>query len=151
MTGNDLFSVSHLHASGIFRRESAERHYVPNPGFLQDMVMGDPAAAESGEDVAAASTAPQTSTTDEDESADACNFMSSKETASTSVTDAKNDTQGQLVGSMDELKEADDVSAIEQRTLSTEEVDALLGKCLLQALHSTVKEKDLPIPGSTLW
>lgn len=39
----------------------------------------------------------------------------------------------------------------EQQILSTEEIDALLDKCLLQASHTTVKDKDLPIPGSTLW
>jgi translation initiation factor 2D len=35
--------------------------------------------------------------------------------------------------------------------LTTEEVDSLLNKCLLQALYTSIKEKDLPFPGSTLW
>ncbi len=35
--------------------------------------------------------------------------------------------------------------------LTIEEMDALLDKCLLEALHVTVKDKDLPMPGSTLW
>ena len=35
--------------------------------------------------------------------------------------------------------------------MTVEEVDALLDTCMLQALHTTVKEKDLPMPGSTLW
>ena len=39
----------------------------------------------------------------------------------------------------------------DQHTLSTSDVDLLLDKCLLQALHTTLKDKDLPIPGSTLW
>ncbi|KAJ0085815.1 hypothetical protein Patl1_07118 [Pistacia atlantica] len=42
-------------------------------------------------------------------------------------------------------------NAAELHVLSTEDVDAHLDKCLLQALHTTVKDKDLPIPGSTLW
>lgn len=55
------------------------------------------------------------------------------------------------------LKVSDNVTAEEpsdekeQQTLSSEEIDALLDKCLLQALHATVKDKDLPMPGSTLW
>lgn len=100
----------------------------------------------SGEDISAGL---QTSIgTEEDES--------SLETASTSVTGAKNDTEEDVIGSMNELNLADDVSANEANTdkpntLSPEEVDALLDQCLLQALHTTLKEKDLPIPGSTLW
>jgi len=35
--------------------------------------------------------------------------------------------------------------------LTTEEIDSLLDKCLLQALYTSIKEKDLPMPGSTLW
>lgn len=39
----------------------------------------------------------------------------------------------------------------ERQNLTTEEVDLLLDKCLLQALYTSIKEKDLPMPGSTLW
>lgn len=39
----------------------------------------------------------------------------------------------------------------EPLTLSSDEVDILLDACLLQALHTSVKDKDLPMPGSTLW
>lgn len=38
-----------------------------------------------------------------------------------------------------------------QISLSVEDVDALLDKCLLQAFYTTLKDKDLPIAGSTLW
>lgn len=132
-------------------RESAEGHYVPNAGFMEDVVMEDPAylASGLGEDISDTSAEPKTSTgNEEDESA--------LETASTSAMDAKNDTEKHLTGSMNELNLADDVSANEtstdkQNTLSPEEVDTLLDQCLLQALHTTLKEKDLPIPGSTLW
>lgn len=37
------------------------------------------------------------------------------------------------------------------QNLTTEEVDSLLDRCLLQALYTSIKEKDLPLPGSTLW
>ncbi|KFK41565.1 hypothetical protein AALP_AA2G145500 [Arabis alpina] len=133
---------------------SAEGHYVPNAGFMEDVVMEDPSylahlALGSGEDTLDPSAGPQTSGgNEEDESA--------LGTASTSATDAKNNTEEHMVGSMDALNLADDVSASDtntdkQNTLSPEEVDALLDQCLLQALHTTLKEKDLPIPGSTLW
>lgn len=146
-----LEEISLLHAKGALHRESAEGHYVPNAGFMEDVVMEDPSylALGSGEDISDPSAGPQMSTgNEEDESA--------LETASTSATDAKNYTEEHMVGSMNELNLADDVSASEantdkQITLSPEEVDALLDQCLLQALHTTLKEKDLPIPGSTLW
>ncbi|CAN7087629.1 unnamed protein product [Brassica oleracea var. botrytis] len=134
-----------------FLWESAEGHYVPNAGFWEDVVMEDPAflASGSGEEVSDASAGQQTSTGNEEDA-------SALETASTSATDAKNGTEEDIVGSMNEVNLGDDVSANEANTekqnpLSTEEVDALLDQCLLQALHTTLKEKDLPIPGSTLW
>ena len=39
----------------------------------------------------------------------------------------------------------------EHQHLSTEEIDSFLDKCLLQAVHTSLKDKDLPMPGSTLW
>lgn len=75
---------------------------------------------------------------------------------STSSTDLKNEFAEQVVEDMRELKvnenvSTEDANVEEQQNLSSEDVDALLDKCLLQALHTTVKDKDLPIPGSTLW
>ena len=63
-----------------------------------------------------------------------------------SVTD---DVMSNLSG----LSVSEDVSSgdREHNALSTQEVDVLLDKCLLQALHTSVKDKDLPIPGSALW
>lgn len=137
----------------VFHRESAEGHYVPNAGFMENVVMEDPSYLASGsvEEISDSSAGPQTSTEIEDESGDVNNIG-----PSTSVTDAKNDTEEHVVGSMNELNLADYVSANEANTdkqniLSPEEVDTLLDQCLLQALHTTLKEKDLPIPGSTLW
>lgn len=146
-----LEELSLLHGKFVFHRESAEGHYVPNAGFWEDVVMEDPAflASGSGEEISDASAGQQTSTGNEEDA-------SALETASTSATDAKNGTEEDIVGSMNEVNLGDDVSANEANTekqnpLSTEEVDALLDQCLLQALHTTLKEKDLPIPGSTLW
>lgn len=44
-----------------------------------------------------------------------------------------------------------DESIDEQLALSSEDVEAYLDRCFLQALHTTVKDKDLPMPGSTFW
>ncbi|KAL1212492.1 hypothetical protein V5N11_034847 [Cardamine amara subsp. amara] len=140
-----------IHYYHDFLWESAEGHYVPNAGFFEAVVMEDPSylTPGSGEDISDASAGVQTSTGNEEDD-------TALETASTSAMGAKNDAEEHVVGSMNELNLADDVSVNEastdkQNTLSPEEVDALLDQCLLQALHTTLKEKDLPIPGSTLW
>lgn len=71
--------------------------------------------------------------------------------------DVRNELSGELCADLKGLKVSEHVPAEEpnsekeQRSLSSEEVDSLLDKCLLQALHTTVKDKDLPMPGSTLW
>lgn len=62
----------------------------------------------------------------------------------------------EITAHVGDLKVTDDHSADQsngedQHSLSTEDVDMLLEKCLLQALHTTIKDKDLPMPGSTLW
>ncbi|KAJ0603929.1 putative SUI1 domain, PUA domain, PUA-like superfamily, SUI1 domain superfamily, Pre-PUA protein [Helianthus annuus] len=71
--------ISHHYRDALW--ESADARYVPNAGFLEDVVFEDPS----------------------------------------------------------------------QVSLSVEDVDALLDKCLLQAFYTTLKDKDLPIAGSTLW
>ncbi|URD76901.1 Translation initiation factor SUI1 [Musa troglodytarum] len=71
--------------------------------------------------------------------------------------DAGAQTHEEMTADISGLKFSDNVTAEvqsdekEQQTFSGEEIDALLDKCLLQALHTTVKDKDLPMPGSTLW
>ncbi|RDX97928.1 Eukaryotic translation initiation factor 2D, partial [Mucuna pruriens] len=72
----------------------------------------------------------------------------------TTPNDDGNDTATEVTEGMADLKLLDTASANDpndQHTLSTADVDSLLDKCLLQALHTTVKDKDLPMPGSTLW
>lgn len=68
----------------------------------------------------------------------------------------ENDLNEHVVADIQDLKLTEDGDQSnadpEQRLiLSVEDVDTLLDKCLLQALHTTVKDKDLPMPGSTLW
>lgn len=63
----------------------------------------------------------------------------------------------EITDSVNELKLPEDKSTEqapdekEHQNLTTEEIDSLLDKCLLQALYTSIKEKDLPMPGSTLW
>lgn len=124
---------------------------MPNAGFLEDVVFADPAQISVSE----ASDSLET-----DASADNGNAIHNEE--SNDIADAR-DKQGmitevseQLTAEVDDLNltdaaEVEESNFDEQRTLSVEEIDALLDKCLLQALHVSVKDKDLPMPGSTLW
>ncbi|KAL8143319.1 hypothetical protein V2J09_016351 [Rumex salicifolius] len=70
----------------------------------------------------------------------------------------KGDMSEQLASKMSDLKASDDTSiedsyaeADNKKSLSASDVDRLLDQCLLQALHTTIKDKDLPMPGSILW
>lgn len=66
------------------------------------------------------------------------------------------DITEQMATAMGDMQVVENASEAElnvdnQHSLSVEDVDALLEGCLLQALHTTVLDKDLPMPGSTLW
>lgn len=141
-------------------RELVEGHYVPNAGFLEDVVFEDPSlssacqASDSCEGVNEASSDPQNdiSNKKEGESVDVLDLTSEANPSSTAQLDVSNDPAEQITANVDDLKVTDEESNVEvHHTRSTEDVDALLDKCLLQALHTTVKDKDLPMPGSTLW
>ncbi|KAL5571757.1 hypothetical protein UlMin_021354 [Ulmus minor] len=136
--------------------QSVEGHYVPNAGFFEDVVLEDPAlsfshASDPCDDVTESS-CNQQADINEKEVGD-----SSEATDIHSVpVNAENDTAEEITSSVADLKVTDNASPEEsiiddQHPLSTEDVDTLLDKCLLQALHTTVKDNDLPMPGSTLW
>lgn len=136
-------------------RESAEGHHVPNAGFLEDIVVEDPASASArqpseGAQHGAASSeeAPEGAEASETPPGD---VGSSELPASDggASEDLPSDLSGLNIshGAPAEVANEDK----DQRSLSTEQVDALLDRCLLQALHTSVKDKDLPMPGSTLW
>lgn len=131
-------------------RGSIESPYVPNAGFLEDVVFEDPSLFAYVSD--------QHNGIDSREVGESSEVMdtSSELKPVYTRTDNGNDIAEQIVADVGEMKLTEKVSADEsnledQYTLSTEDVDGLLDKCLLQALHTTVKEKDLPMPGSTLW
>ena len=137
-------------------RESVEGKYVPNAGFLEDVVFADPASFQTSDDAADSLHDQHTETNNKriGDSVDAVNDSSLNQ-----VDSGSGDAAEEAIASgVAELKvstdnsSADVETAVEdQHPLSTEDVDLLLEKCLLQALHTTVKDKDLPMPGSTLW
>ena len=139
-------------------RESVEGRHIPNAGFLEDVVVQDPSLTSTSQ--ASDSFGGDTSIDQENgkdgANIDAANTNYNLDSSSTTQTDLKNDISEQLntdVGQLNvsENTSTDETNAEEQHTLSIGDVDALLDKCLLQALHTTVKDKDLPMPGSTLW
>ncbi|OMO51553.1 Translation initiation factor SUI1 [Corchorus capsularis] len=141
--------------------ESVEGHYVPNAGFFEDAVFEDPSffasnqPAPSGEKATDLSDAQESGTDKENigESVDV-NDVVSERNASPTQNDSENAAE-EITTDVSDLKLNDNIAAsesnIEHHPLSAEDVDSHLDRCLLQALHTTVKEKDLPMPGSTLW
>ncbi|KAJ6383804.1 hypothetical protein OIU78_027158 [Salix suchowensis] len=107
--------------------ESVEGHYMPNAGFLEDVVFEDPVFLSSVQ-------VPDSCEGSGDSSNHENDGVDSKEVGESAISDTDEST-----------------TVEEQHTLSAEDVDAYLDKCLLQALHTTVNDKDLPMPGSTLW
>ncbi|MCD7469107.1 hypothetical protein HAX54_007903 [Datura stramonium] len=141
--------------------ESAENCHVPNAGFLEDVVFEDPAlslssrASDSSEVGPSLNPGNVTNNKDMGEVIDAGATSSGVDHPSTTQSDGADEITVQLTNDLSELKVAetsvDESNTEGQHSLSVEEVDALLDKCLLQALYTTIKEKDLPIPGSILW
>ncbi|GMY07946.1 eukaryotic translation initiation factor 2D [Fagus crenata] len=144
--------------------ESVEGRYVPNAGFFEDVVFEDPAlqqssqASDSCEGTTDVSNGQQNGDDNNEvgEPIDITDVLSEPNYASSSSKqiDVDNVSAEEISACVGDLKVTDNVSSEEsndQHTLSTEDVDALLDKCLLQALHTTLKDKDLPMPGSTLW
>lgn len=136
---------------------------MPNAGFLEDVVFEDPASSSrqtsDASDDATDSSHNQPSETngkEVDDSVGAAEEHPILDSASVSQIEGKNDTAEGITSGVADLKVTDTTTADEsvvedQQPLSIEDVDMLLDKCLLQALHTTVKDKDLPMPGSTLW
>lgn len=148
---------------GSFSRESVECPYVPNAGFFEDVVFEDPTlssmqVSDSYSGANDSSNDQQNGISDKEngQSVDVADVHSEPSSASVAQTNSGNEIAEEIAAHVDDLKVTDDGSADEsigedQHPLSTEDVDTLLEKCLLQALHTTVKDKDLPMPGSTLW
>ncbi|CAL9019740.1 unnamed protein product [Prunus brigantina] len=143
--------------------ESVECPYVPNAGFFEDVVFEDPTlssmqVSDSYSGANDSSNDQQNGISDKEngQSVDVADVHSEPSSASVAQTNSGNEIAEEIAAHVDDLKVTDDGSADQsigedQHPLSPEDVDTLLEKCLLQALHTTVKDKDLPMPGSTLW
>ncbi|KAJ6433736.1 hypothetical protein OIU84_017439, partial [Salix udensis] len=137
--------------------ESVEGHYVPNAGFLEDVVFEDPVFLSSVQ-------VPDSCEGSGDSSNHENDGVDGKEVRESAISDCHPTSKTQLDSDIVEqvttvvggFKVTDNIAADEsttveeQHTLSAEDLDAYLDKCLLQALHTTVNDKDLPMPGSTL-
>lgn len=142
-------------------RESAEGRYVPNAGFLEDVVFEDPSLSScqnsDSSEVSAETSIDQQNVSknhDGEESLDSSGIQADSTAASTRPIGDGNSGANDIIAAVSDLNLPDTGFTHEpndQHSLSTEDIDSLLDKCLLQALHTTVKEKDLPMPGSTLW
>ncbi|KAL0359958.1 UNVERIFIED_CONTAM: Eukaryotic translation initiation factor 2D [Sesamum radiatum] len=152
--------ISHYYLDTLW--ESAENCHVPNAGFLEDVVFEDPAfysasqASDSCQDDTSAGQTNAISNEHIGDSSAADGTPSVLDSASAEDTSVTNEVSEQITTAMVDLQVVEDAAGIEsnvddQHLLSVEDVDALLDKCLLQALHTTVKDKDLPMPGSILW
>ncbi|CAA0831568.1 eukaryotic translation initiation factor SUI1 family protein [Striga hermonthica] len=133
---------------------------LPNAGFYEDAVFEDPAiisageASDSHEDglLVGQNNADNNDCLGDDvDTADGTQLP--LDSASTGDPTVKNEL---ITSAMVDLLSTENASGAEssvddQHFLSVEDIDALLDKCLLQALHTIVKDKDLPVPGSVLW
>ncbi|XP_010247737.1 PREDICTED: eukaryotic translation initiation factor 2D [Nelumbo nucifera] len=154
--------ITHYYRDSLW--ESAEGHYVPNAGFLEDVVLQDPAllpvcqTSDKCTDANNASSDEQNGTdkAEKGELVDVQDIHQEEELATSIQTDIKDPIE-EITTEMSGLKATDDISTEElngekeQHALSSEEVDMLLDKCLLQALRTSVTDKYLPMPGSILW
>lgn len=136
---------------------------MPNAGFFEDVVFEDPSMVSASHDSDLTEDAGETSIDQQnnpkndgaEESLDVNELQQpDSNPALTMPNDDENHATTEVTEGVADLKLPDTASANDpndQHTLSTADIDSLLDKCLLQALHTTVKDKDLPLPGSTLW
>lgn len=157
-----LYNHSSCSLFYYFSRELAENCYVPNTGFWEDVVFEDPALSSAGQ---------ASNSSEEDSPVGQRNSINNEhmgdasaangvppivDSASAGDSGVTNEVSEQITAAMVDLQVMENAPGNErnmddQHSLAVEDVDELLDKCLLQALHTTVKDKDLPMPGSTLW
>lgn len=126
-------------------RASTDSPYVPNEGFYIDVVVEDPSLSSPSKTVEGLDEPPR----------DLANIITEPGVGGSTHSELGKEISDELTSSMTDLK-IEGSGLVEQtnnrnQNLSLEEVDALLERCLLQALHTTVKDKDLPLAGSMLW
>lgn len=138
--------VLHFYRDSLW--DSWEGGHVPNAGFLEDIVVEDPGllTAHPVTEVSEAGDDELHSAAFSEPLPEHCEAVDS-DSKGTDV--AVSGVNSALSGLKVNEAEGDDAGTGPQ--ISVEEMDALLDKCLLQALHTSVKDKELPVVGSTLW
>lgn len=127
---------------------SADGRYVPNEGFYDDMVIEDPNFASASQHI---DSSEDPSEGKQDKAAVDVSECLTEDHAINSET-IENVTAGVSELNLPQEKTTEEqTEEKEHQHLSTEEIDSLLDICLLQALHTNIKDKDLPMPGSILW
>ncbi|WVZ75014.1 hypothetical protein U9M48_023119 [Paspalum notatum var. saurae] len=133
--------------------DSIDNHYVPNEGFFEDIVVEDPNFVSTSQSPDSAEELEGThdgGVSSEDAAVD----ISDNHAADPDIHSV---AMEEITEGVNELKLPEDKTTeqapdeMEHHNLTTEEIDSLLDKCLLQALYTSIKEKDLPMPGSTVW
>jgi translation initiation factor 2D len=128
-----------------------EGKYSPNEGFGEKMVMGVGAEEEQepgGED---AGVSGEGAYEISGEGVNEETGLNGGGTEKEGVSGAEKDLEGLTVadgGAERGEGEGGEKAAVSMRP---EEMDKLLDECLLQALYTTVKDKDLPMPAGNLW
>ncbi|KAI3711022.1 hypothetical protein L2E82_40824 [Cichorium intybus] len=165
--------ISHHYHDALW--ESVEGRYVPNTGFLEDVVFEDPSLStndatndhgnnpdnielEAAMDDMDANYLDSSSKLEPHQNISqqaAMDDMDANYPDSSSKLEPHQNISQQVTTEFGHLKvtenvESDKIIAEDQNTLSTEDVDALLDNCLLQAFYTTPKDKDFPIVGSKL-
>lgn len=137
-----------------------EHPYVPNDGFYEDVVFASPSLLSTGQafdSVEGGASVDDGNGNNNEGKGDVVHVRDAPvDPASIAQNDMSSEVIEQVTSDLDDLNMVEKVSAQDTTTedqilLSAEDVDALLDKCLLQALHTSVKDKDLPMPGSILW
>ncbi|XP_020585725.1 eukaryotic translation initiation factor 2D [Phalaenopsis equestris] len=149
--------VLHYYRDSLW--ELAEGCYVPNGGFLEDIVIEDPALnATSHTSDALGNILNDALDTVSDNNMQHLNIPSvhPEEDNDSLHGDSRRDDFGEMAADIIRLNVSESVSAevqneVKDHLAQSNEIDSLLDKCLLQAFHMTVKDKDLPLSGSILW
>ncbi|XP_074280171.1 uncharacterized protein LOC141605350 [Silene latifolia] len=144
--------ITHYYHDSLW--ESVEGRIVPNAGFFEDVVMPDPSLLDSLVSHSGETDASNDQTSDNEGEVEPVTSSEHGPISAVNLDDKSNIEQ--VATELDGLRITENASSNESRveepqSMSIEDVDALLDRCLLQALHTTVKDKDLPMPGSTLW
>ncbi|XP_039133842.1 LOW QUALITY PROTEIN: eukaryotic translation initiation factor 2D [Dioscorea cayenensis subsp. rotundata] len=146
--------ITHYYRDSLW--ESVDVCYVPNGGFLDDVVIEDPALVSAMPQNDLNDTHYVTVKEDEGDLHDVSEANADvviDTSASADMPNVSEEIATDMSGLHVTENAAGEEPGVEKETtsLSSEDVDSLLDKCLLQALHRSVKDKDLPMPGSTLW